>query len=71
MSKIVDFQNIGLPLEESQFYGNVDGLSLQNLFYTRKQSFPGCFLFSYDARTNGDHYFDTKKMFDYLSENIP
>lgn len=71
MSKIVNFPNIGLPLEESQFYGNVDGLSLQNLFYTRKQSFPGCFLFNYEARTNGDHYFDTKKMFDYLSENIP
>lgn len=71
MKNVNELSNIGLGLNESQFYGNVDGLSLQNLFYTRKQCFPGCYLFSYDVRTNGDHYFDTKKMFDYLLENIP
>ena len=43
---------------------------MQNIFYTRNVKFPGCYLFDYDARTNGDHFFDTKKMFDYLSSNI-
>lgn len=70
MSKVKNFNNIGLTLDKSQYYGNVDGLSLQNIFYTRNEKFPGCYLFDYDARTNGDHFFDTKKMFDYLSSNI-
>lgn len=71
MENIGKFKNIDLSLDNSQFYGNVDGLSLQNLFYTRNEKFPGCYIFNYDARTNGDHYFDTKRMFDFLSENIP
>lgn len=71
MEKSKNFSNIKLGLDESQYYGNVDGLSLQNLFYTRTQSFPGCYVFSFDMRSNGDYFFDTRKMFDYLAENIP
>lgn len=71
MKKILDCKNISLPLEESVFYGNVDGLSLQNLFYTKTGKFPGCYVFTYETRTNGDHFFETKKMFDHLSKIIP
>ena len=71
MENIKKYKNIDLSLNDSQFYGNVDGLSLQNLFYTRNEKFPGCYIFNFDARTNGDHFFDTKKMFDFLSENVP
>lgn len=71
MNKINNFNNIQLPLEESVYYGNVDGLSLQNLFYTRTGKFPGCYIFCYETRTNGDHTFDVKKIFDHLSKIVP
>lgn len=64
-------KNIGLPYEISSKYGDVDGLSLQNLFYARNGYFPGCYLFDYESRTNGDYTFDTKKIAKYLVENIP
>ena len=71
MKKLNDYQNINLPVEQSSIYGNVDGLSLQNLFYTRNGKFPGCYIFSYESRTNGDHYFDTKKIFYHLLKIVP
>lgn len=70
---IKDFKNISnikLPSNQSDIYGNVDGLSLQNLFYTRNGFFPNCFLFNYEARTNGDYTFDTNKMVKHIVENI-
>lgn len=63
--------NIGLSHEDSMFYGNVDGLSLQNIFYTRNQKFPGCYLFSCDQRINGDYYFDVPQIYNWLMENVP
>lgn len=63
--------NIKLPFDSSPKYGDVDGLSLQNLFYARNGYFPGCYLFDYETRTNGDYTFDTKKIAKYLLENIP
>ena len=71
MENIKNTENILLSHKNSEFYGNVDGLSLQNIFYARNEKFPGCYLFSYDMRTNGYYYFDTKKMFDFLLKNIP
>lgn len=68
---IKNFGNISLPLENSSKYGDVDGLSLQNLFYARNGFFPGCYLFDFESRTNGDYKFDTKEMAKYLFENIP
>lgn len=62
--------NVNLPFTESGYYGDVDGLSLQNMFYARNGVFPSCFLFDYEARTNGDFTFDTHKMSKYLIENI-
>lgn len=64
-------KNITLPTELTGKYGDVDGLSLQNLFFTRYGHFPGSFLFEYEARTNGDYTFDTKKMAEYLLETVP
>ena len=66
-----DVKNIKLPFESSTKYGDVDGLSLQNLFYARNGFFPGCYLFDYETRTNGDYTFDTKKIAKYLLENVP
>ena len=71
VNKFKGIQNIKLPIEQSENYGNVDGLSLQNLFYARNGVFPSCFLFDYEARTNGDYTFDTIKMSKYLIENLP
>lgn len=63
-------KNITLPETLSSKYGDVDGLSLQNLYYTRNGVFPSCFLFDYEARTNGDFNFDTIKMSKYIMDNI-
>ena len=71
MENINAYKNIDMTHDESNFYGNVDGLSLQNLFYTRTGKFPGCILFSYEQRTNGDFYFDVKKVWEYLNKTVP
>jgi len=65
------FKNINLPFDKSSTYGDVDGISLQNLFYARNGCFPGCYLFDYDSRTNGDYKFNTKEIAKYLLENTP
>jgi len=65
------FKNITLPLEISGKYGDVDGLSLQNLFYAKNGYFPGCYLFDFESRTNGDYKFDTKKIAKYLFDTVP
>ena len=67
---LLDLSNVSLSHEESNFYGNVDGLSLQNIFYTRNKKFPGCYTFSYDNRTNGDYYFDVPQIYTWLLENV-
>ena len=63
-------ENVKLDGALSSKYGDVDGLSLQNLFYARNGVFPSCFLFDYESRTNGGYTFDTDKLLDYLLENI-
>lgn len=59
-----NLKNIDLPFEKSSTFGDVDGLSLQNLFYTKFGTFPSCYLFDLNERTNGSFYFDTNKMLD-------
>ena len=71
VNKFNSVPNITLPSDMSSRYGDVDGLSLQNLYYARNGSFPSCFLFDFESRTNGDFIFDTKKMSKYLIDNIP
>lgn len=69
INKFKDTKNVELPYGKSDKYGDVDGLSLQNLFYARNGFFPSCFLFDYEARTNGDYTFDTEKMAKYIIDN--
>ena len=70
INKFKNIKNLELSEENVSDYGNVDGLSLQNLFYARTGTFPSCFMFDYESRTNGDYSFDTEKMLKYLVENI-
>lgn len=70
INKFKSITNLVMDKSISPDYGNVDGLSLQNLFYARTGMFPSCYLFDYEARTNGDYTFDTEKMSKYLIENI-
>lgn len=65
-----EVSNISLPESCVNKYASVDGLSLQNLYYSKMGTFPNCYLFDYEARTNGDYTFDTNKMVKYLVENI-
>lgn len=71
MKEIKKFGNVALPQDKTSIYGNVDGLSLQNLFYSKYGCFPACYLFESEQRTNSDYTFDTKKMIKFLTENIP
>ena len=59
-----------LPRSEAEVYSQVDGLSLQNLFYVKNNSFPNCYMFTRSSR-GSDNYFDTPKMIEYFKENIP
>ena len=71
INRFKNISNLSMTRETSNQYANVDGLSLQNLFYAKTGTFPSCFLFDYESRTNGDYTFDTEKMAKYLLENIP
>ena len=71
LQELKNIKNIELPYNMSSRHGDVDGISLQNLFYAKNGYFPGCYLFDYESRTNGDYRFDTKKMAKYLLETIP
>lgn len=66
-----DVKNIKIDNSTADFYGNVDGLSLQNLFISENGFFPGVFMFDYESRTNGDYKFDTKKIAKWIKENTP
>jgi hypothetical protein len=60
--------NISMSEDDAKLYGNIDGLSLQNLFYTRHKCFPGCILFEYDERV-GDMYINTQAVIELLIKN--
>jgi hypothetical protein len=59
-----------LPRTEAEVYSQVDGLSLQNLFYVKNNAFPNCYMFTRSSR-GSDNYFDTPKMLEYIKENTP
>lgn len=67
--KKINLDNIKLDHVSSNFYGNVDGLSLQNLFYAKHGEFPSCYLFSYNQRTRANWTFNTKAILDYFNKN--
>lgn len=63
-------KNIELPSGLSSKYGDVDGLSLQNLFYAREGVFPGCLMFSYDNRETSGYAFDVNRLLSYFTEKF-
>lgn len=66
---INNLENIKLKHNNSDIYSNVDGLSLQNIFYVTYSSFPSCYLFENNQRTHSDYRFDTKEVLEYFSNN--
>lgn len=58
-------RNLSLPKEMSSVYAEVDGLSLQNLFYANNGYFPCCYMFSRSSREY-DYYFDVEKILEEL-----
>lgn len=60
--------NLKLDKNLSTIYSEVDGLSLQNLFYTYNNYFPNCYMFTRSNR-DGEFYFDTEEMLKYIEEN--
>ena len=50
-----------LPRTEAEVYSQVDGLSLQNLFYEKNNAFPNCYMFTRSSR-GSDNYFDTARL---------
>lgn len=62
-----DFKNLTLDIKKSTVYAEVDGLSLQNLFYSNNGYFPCCYMFSRSSRSY-DYYFEVEKIFNSLLE---
>jgi hypothetical protein len=60
-------KNLTLPKEMSSIYAEVDGLSLQNLFYANNGYFPCCYMFSRSSREY-DYYFDVETILKELLE---
>ena len=56
---------IVLKEEQTDVYKNVNGLSLQNMFYIKNHYFPNCYMFASSAR-DADYYFDTNKLLEDL-----
>lgn len=54
--------------EELNRYAKIDGLSLQNLFYSRKKTFPSCYLYTSESRGDSDSKFDTDKLLSAILE---
>jgi len=65
-------QNVDMKLNlcDAATYSQVDGLSLQNLFYVKNNYFPNAYMFSRSAR-GGDNYFDTPRILEYFKANVP
>ena len=65
-----EIKNLKLDKQLSTIYSDVDGLSLQNLFYANNNYFPNCYMFTRSNR-DGEFYFDTEEMLKYVEENTP
>ena len=59
--------NMALDKHMSSVYSEVDGLSLQNLFYVKNGYFPYCDMFT-QSREESENYFDTKSLISELKE---
>lgn len=63
----VVLHNMSLDKEFSNVYSDVDGLSLQNLFYVKNGYFPFCDMFT-QSREDSENYFDTISLIKELKE---
>ena len=70
--KTVTKQTIDMKLNlcDAATYSQVDGLSLQNLFYVKNNYFPNAYMFSRSAR-GGDNYFDTPRILEHFKSTVP
>lgn len=68
MANLVNDRNIALPYDKAEYYGNVDGLSLQVVFYTRNQCFPSCYLFTTNKMTANGYMFDVPAIYSHINE---
>lgn len=70
--KNVKTRNLDMKLEacNASIYSQVDGLSLQNLFYVKNNAFPNAYMFSRSAR-GGDNYFDTPRILEHFKNTVP
>lgn len=59
--------NLSLNEQRENSYGNVDGLSLQNLFFARNGYFPSCYMFKGSAKMP-DIKVDVDKIFKYIKD---
>jgi predicted acetyltransferase len=69
MDKKILSTNLALPKELSSVYSEVDGLSLQNLFYAKYSIFPNCKLLVQSCKGE-EHLFEPEKILDYLLKNV-
>lgn len=65
-----EIENLKLDKHLSTVYSEVDGLSLQNLFYANNNYFPNCYMFTRSNR-DGEFYFETEELLKYIEENTP
>ena len=63
-------KNLVMNPEMASIYSNVDGLSLQNLFFVKNNSFPNCYMFSRGDRGDGEKYFDTNEIAKYFETEL-
>ena len=63
----MDKANISLPIEQHAVYNDVNGLSLQNLFYSRNGYFPNCFMY---ITNDPSGYFDIDALKKYVEKKL-
>lgn len=62
--------NLALAKDMAGIYSQVDGLSLQNLYYTKYNIFPHCFMFS-NSNRGVMNLFESGNFLSFLIENTP
>lgn len=64
---LLNENNLSLSFDKTNAFGNVDGLNLQNLFYSNNGYFPNIFLFSGSDEDN-NRYLNTIKTFEQIKD---
>lgn len=67
---ILKQNEIGLDPINSKLYSEVDGLSLQNLFYVKNKTFPNCMTLT-THKDDKDPYIDTDELLEAIKNGTP